>query len=406
MADFARYRLTAGYPPADLEGVDHFALQAAIDHVAALGGGTVQIRPGRYLLRNALRLRSGVRVEGAGADTLLVKAAEFGSELVDDTDWYDGVVRVADATGFRVGDGVVVQGEVPFGGSSGLHKVKRTILAIEGNRLDLGEPLGRNFWVDYQARVSTLFPLLYGEPVHDVEIADLRLDGNRAENSFLDGNHDGCIFLQHARRVSIERVTAQGNHGDGISWQVAHDVTVRDGEVFDCAGLGLHPGSGSLRPVMTGNRLHHNRLGLFFCWGVKDGLAESNQIHDNATHGVSLGHRDTDNLLRANRIERNGETGILLRVEGHDRDQPQRLPHGNRIEGNHLVDNGGAANGYGIHLTGAVTGTVLEGNHLADSGAGLQRVGIRIEAEVGEVTLAANTFAGLAVELDDQRPGR
>lgn len=404
MADFARNRLTAGHAPAELEGTGHLALQAAIDHVAATGGGTVQIRPGRYLLRNALRLRSGVRIEGTGADTLLVKAAEFGSELVDDTDWYDGVVRVVDASGFRVGDGVVVQGEVPFGGSSGLHKVKRTILGIDGNRLDLGEPLGRNFWVDYQARVSTLFPLLYGEPVCEVEIADLRLDGHRAENSFLDGNHDGCIFLQHARAVTIERVIAHGNNGDGISWQVADDVTVRDSEVFDCAGLGLHPGSGSRRPVMTGNRLHHNRLGLFFCWGVTDGLAADNDIHDNATHGISLGHRDTDNRLRGNRIERNGETGILLRVEGHDRDQPQRLPHGNQIASNQLVDNGGAANGYGIHLTGAVTGTVIEDNHLADSGAGQQRVGIRIESEVGEVALLRNTFAGLAIEVDDRRP--
>lgn len=56
----ARPVLRVGIDDGDLRGADGAALQAAIDRVAALGGGTVRIGPGRYLLRNALALRSGV----------------------------------------------------------------------------------------------------------------------------------------------------------------------------------------------------------------------------------------------------------------------------------------------------------------------------------------------------------
>ena len=40
--------------------------------------------------------------------------------------------------------------------------------------------------------------------------------------------------------------------------------------------MGLHPGSGSQRPVIRNNRLERNNLGLFWCWGVKFGLARAN----------------------------------------------------------------------------------------------------------------------------------
>lgn len=398
---FDRYLVTVGPAGADLDGADQRILQAAVDHVAALGGGTVRLLPGRYLLRNALRLRDGVRLEGRRDDTILVKAAEIHGELADDVDWYDDTVTLKDAAGFRVGDGVLLQGDVPYGGSAGLHKVKRTILGIDGHVLRLDATVGKNFWIDHAGRLSTLFPLLYGEPVQDVEIAALTLDGNRVENSHLDGNHDGCIFLQHAARVHIADVTAFGNNGDGISWQVAHDVTVEGCEVYNCAGLGLHPGSGSQRPVMCRNHLHHNQLGLFFCWGVKHGLAEGNLIEDNATHGVSIGHRDTDNLVRQNTIRRNRQTGILLRSEGAD--VVARLPHRNRLEANLIEDNGGDAEGCGIRLCDRVEETCIVANQLVDRGQGIQRIGIRIEAEVGAVTMERNSFDQIATEVDDLR---
>jgi len=58
-----------------LVGNDNRALQAAVDYVAGLGGGTVQIGPGDYPMRDSLHLRSGVKVIGEAGKTRLCQAA-------------------------------------------------------------------------------------------------------------------------------------------------------------------------------------------------------------------------------------------------------------------------------------------------------------------------------------------
>ena len=59
--------------------------------------------------------------------------------------------------------------------------------------------------------------------------------------SNLDGNHAGCIWLQDCSRVMVRGVTARHSNGDGISWQVCHDVVVESCHSHDNADLGLHP---------------------------------------------------------------------------------------------------------------------------------------------------------------------
>ena len=109
-------------------------------------------------------------------------------------------------------------------------------------------------------------------------IEDLALDGNKDNNENLDGNHAGCIFMQDCKDVTMRKVIARNNNGDGISWQVCHDVMVENCHSHDHAGLGLHPGSGSQRPIIRDNRIERNQIGIFFCWGVRFGLAENNTI--------------------------------------------------------------------------------------------------------------------------------
>lgn len=54
-----------------------------------------------------------------------------------------------------------------------------------------------------------------------------------------------------------------------------------------------------------------NREGLFFCWGVTDGLAERCVFSDNRDYGITIGHRDTDNLIKDCVIERNAKVGLI-----------------------------------------------------------------------------------------------
>src|SRR5207248_11125240 len=53
-----RATIRVGVDEGDFRGADHRVLQAAIDYVAGLGGGTVKVGPGRYVLRNAVTLRN------------------------------------------------------------------------------------------------------------------------------------------------------------------------------------------------------------------------------------------------------------------------------------------------------------------------------------------------------------
>src|SRR5262245_40018289 len=65
----------------DMIGKDERILQAAVDFVAALGGGTVEIGPGTYQMRDSLHLRPHVTVRGIKGQTLLRKADAVGSPL-------------------------------------------------------------------------------------------------------------------------------------------------------------------------------------------------------------------------------------------------------------------------------------------------------------------------------------
>src|SRR5262245_38748672 len=75
-----------GIDDGDIRGNDHRALQAAVDYVGSLGGGTVSISPGRYEMRNALVLRDNVRVVGVPGKTVLAACDSFRCRLAADGD--------------------------------------------------------------------------------------------------------------------------------------------------------------------------------------------------------------------------------------------------------------------------------------------------------------------------------
>jgi hypothetical protein len=388
-----RLTVTVGPEKADLVGTDHKALQAAVDYVARLGGGTVRILPGTYRLRNAVYLQPRVRLLGSGGDSILVKEPSKTVKLAADSDWFDQEITLADADGFQIGDGVCLRSTAPES-----RAVKRTLVARSGNRFKLDRALRANFWQKENATAATLFPLLSGEEIADVVLEDLTLDGNKAKNDNLDGNYAGCVFLQDCSRIVIRGVTARNYNGDGISWQVCHDVLVENCRSHDHTGLGLHPGSGSQRPIIRGNKLHGNDIGLFFCWGVRFALAEKNLIEDNRSSGVSIGHHDTDNLICDNDILRSGKVGVLFR--------PERgkafAPHRNRLEKNRITDSG-ADNGIGIDIQGGTESITILKNELRETRKPLARIGIRLGAETRAIQLVDNSIEGFAVPISDLR---
>jgi hypothetical protein len=391
-----RLTLTVGPRNADLAGSNEKVIQAAVDSISRWGGGTVKILPGVYHFRNAVYLQSKVRILGSGADSVIVKEPSVTATLARDSDWFDQEITFADAKDLRIGDGICIRAKNPSTG--GTEVVKRTLVARSGSRFKLDTALRKNIWLMSNPTVSSLFPLFSGENIADVTVENITLDGNKANNENLDGNYAGCIWMQDCNRITFRQVNAHSYNGDGISWQICHDVVAEDCNSHDHAGYGMHPGSGSQRSRVRGNRLTGNNLGLFLCWGVKWAIAEKNYIEGNRRFGVSIGHHDTDNLIRDNDIRASGEAGVLFRKER----EAEFQGHRNRIEKNRIH---GVADekGIGIDIQGETNSIRIEGNEIRETQAPGRRVGIRIGKDAGEITLADNRIEGFAETVLDLR---
>lgn len=389
--------VSAGTEKSDFPGSTHAALQAAVDHVAALGGGTVEILPGTYRMGNAIHLKNNVQLVGHAEETRLVKCPSAATQLVDDTDWYMCTASVEDASCFEVGGGLLLTSTDAHNGSHNM--TKHTITAIDGNRLQLDSQPRKNHWITHVARAATLFPVVTANWVTNISISNLLIDGNRSENDPLDGNYGGCIFLQDCKQVMIDGVQACNNNGDGISWQICDDVTVQNCKSHGHAGLALHPGSGSQRTVVRDNVMADCHTGLFWCWGVQHGLAENNEIRDCSAYGISVGHRDTDNVMRNNRIANSGLAGLFFRLDNEN--TPNRAPHRNLVESNYF-EGGGSEDqaGTGIDIAVPAEDVVLRGNHFVNPPRGKLETGIRVCADATHLRIENNTFENIAREIE------
>jgi hypothetical protein len=356
----------------------------------------VKILPGAYRFRNAVYLQSNVRILGSGLDSVITKEPSALSKLAEDSDWFDQEITLVDARAFELGDGICIRAKDADKGE--LKVIKRTLVARNGNRFKLHRALRENAFLPGEPTVETLFPLFSGEFIANITVENLVLDGNKANNAKLDGNFAGCVWLQDCNRVTMRGLTARNYNGDGLSWQISHDVLVEGCHTHDHTGVGLHPGSGSQRSIIRGNRLIANDQGLFWCWGVRWGLAEKNIIEGNKRYGISIGHRDTDNVIRDNEVRASGEVGIFFRKE------PEPAFQGNRnlIEKNRIL---GLTQdrGIGIDIQGQTKSVTIAGNEIRETQAPRQRVGIRIGPEAEQITLHDNRIEGFSEAVLDMR---
>ena len=389
--------LSVGIKQGDLQGNSERVLQAAVDYLARMGGGTVKILPGTYTFRNSVFLPSKVRLLGSGPETILTKIASETIKLADDSDWYDQEITLEKAAGFRVGDGVVLKTKNISTGS--IDVIKRTLIARSGNRFKLSDGIRKNLWLSGSPTCSSLFPLLTSERTADVVIENLVLDGNRKNNTNLNGNYGGAVFLQDCNRYQFKNVEARNYNGDGFSFQICHDVIVEGCYSHNNADLGVHPGSGSQRPILRNNKLERNGIGIFWCWGVKFGLAEGNTIIANRNYGISIGHNDTDNIMRNNHISDSGKVGILFRNDSRGNDF---WANRNLIEKN-IIKNSGGDNGIAIDIQGKTKDVRIVNNQLHETRAAKKRIGIRIAAEAEDIELAQNKLSGFAQTVVDLR---
>jgi len=386
-----------GRESGDFVGSDNRILQAAVEYIAALGGGTVEIGPGTYSMHDSLHLRPNVTVRGVKGETILRKADATSSPLGSDGDFGEEQLTLKIPAGFEVGYGVAIWDK----NSGGFHTTVARITGRTDNIVSIDKPLNADCMVGNGATAMTVFPVISGYDLEGCRLDGLTIDGNKEHNPHLNGCRGAGIFLYRGFGTVIENCIVRNYNGDGVSFQQSNDVVVRNCVSEDNSSLGFHPGSGSQRPLVEKCIAKRNgEDGLFLCWRVRHGVFQDNTLEGNGRFGISIGHKDSDNLVRRNQIRLNSDAGVCFRNESE-----AMAGHRNRLEGNTIENNGTTKEVAGIRVQGETKDLVFTGNVIRDTRTGAERkqtVGVLFEERVGDVALDKNEIDANN-KVDDRR---
>ena len=107
---------------------------------------------------NSLFVPSGVTVRGTNGQTVLLKSKGVTSALLEDGDYGEWQLRVADPAGFRPGMGISVLDDAQ---NSGWDVSVTTVAGIEGKLIHIKPMTLRDYNVEPKhARVQNTFPIL------------------------------------------------------------------------------------------------------------------------------------------------------------------------------------------------------------------------------------------------------
>ena len=373
---------------ADVIGNDNVALQKAVDLLRS--GDTLSIGAGTYTMENSLFVPSGVTVRGVPGATILRKSRGVASRLIEDGDYGDTFLAVADPQKFRPGMGIAIADDVS---NNGWAITVSTVSTVKPPYVIINPMTLRDYDEEqHHARISNTFPILCAIDAANVVLEDLVVDGNRTENQYIDGCRGGAIYMYRVRNVTVRNCTARNYNGDGISFQISDGVRVLNSESYGHAGYGIHPGTGSANSLVENCRMHDNGdIGLFLCWRVRHGRFVNNVIENNGHYGISIGHKDTDNEFVGNTIARNGIAGVYFRKE-----TPKNSGSRNVFRANKILDNGNTGEGYGFYIEPYATDLVIDGNQIADTRTAkhIQKYGIYKAAGAGSVDAKNNSMSG------------
>lgn len=351
----AKTTISVGGTNADIAGFNNQSIQFAIDAVAKTGG-TVKLNAGIYNIVAPVQMKSNVVLVGAGSETILKRAKGVQTKYKVDADFGELKLTVDNADGFEIGMKVQITDDE---NSSCWNVSTACITEVSDDIIYVDKGMIRDYRSDKNGLVSNASSVIEAVDVENAIISNLTADGNRAENFFADGCNSAGILILRSKNVIIDKVHVKDFNGEGISWQITENVTVKNSEISGSGNTGLHPGTGSPFSVIENNDIHHNdNDGLFICWRVYESRVVGNKIHNNGRFGICTGHKDTDVLFLNNHIFSNGSDGINLRGE-----REANAPHRNTFDGNIIENN----KGYGFSVNSPVKDLVLKENQFKNA---------------------------------------
>ena len=371
--------ITVGGPNAQISGFTNQAIQFAIDAVAKTGG-IVKLNPGIYEIKAPVRMKSNVKLIGSGKETILKRGVGVQTKYIVDSDFGELKLTVENADGFEIGMKVQVTDEE----NSGCWNVSAAYISdIADNIIYIDKGLIRDYRSDKNGLISNASSVIEVLDAENVLLYNLTADGNRTENFFADGCNSAGILILRSKKVTVDNVHVKDFNGEGISWQITENVTIRNSEISGSGNTGLHPGTGSPFSVIEKNDVHHNdRDGLFICWRVYESRVSNNKFHHNGRFGICTGHKDTDVIFSENQIFNNKSDGVNLRGE-----REANAPHRNTFVKNTIENN----IGFGFSVNSHAKDLVLKDNVFKNS-AKTQKAAIYIYQGGSTPKLENNKF--------------
>jgi hypothetical protein len=371
--------ITVGGPNAQISGFTNQAIQFAIDAVAKTGG-TVKLNPGTYEIKAPVRMKSNVKLIGSGKETILKRGVGVQTKYIVDADFGELKLTVENTDGFEIGMKVQVTDE----DNSGCWNVSAAYISdIADNIIYIDKGLIRDYRSDKNGLISNASSVIEVLDAENVLIYNLTADGNRNENFFADGCNSAGILVLRSKKVTVDNVHVKDFNGEGISWQITENVTIKNSEISGSGNTGLHPGTGSPFSVIENNDVHHNdRDGLFICWRVYESRVSNNKFHHNGRFGICTGHKDTDVIFSENQIFNNKSDGVNLRGE-----REENAPHRNTFVKNRIENN----IGYGFSVNSNAKDLLLKENIFKNS-AKTQKAAIYIYQGGSTPKLENNQF--------------
>lgn len=123
------------------------------------------------------------------------------------------------------------------------------------------------------------------------------------------GSHDG-VLLPAVNRALVERVTARGNDGSGITAPTSRAVRIADNHVFENAG-GIG-GVGFDGGALVGNVVERNVFYGLRYGEVTNSAFERNTVRANGGFGMLFEQASTGNVFTRNRVSENDGEGVLM----------------------------------------------------------------------------------------------
>ena len=375
----AERQITVGGADADVAGFTNQSIQFAINAVAKTGG-TVKLNPGLFEIIAPVRMKSNVNLVGSGNETILKRGVGVQSKFIVDADFGELKITVENSDGFEIGMKVQVTDEI----NKGCWNVSAAYISdIVDNIIYVDKGMIRDYRHDLNGLISNASSVIEVLDAENITISNLTADGNRAENFFADGCNSAGIFILRSKNVTVDNVNVKDFNGEGMSWQITENVTVKNCEILGSGNIGLHPGTGSPFSVIENNDIHHNDMdGLFICWRVYQSKVTGNKFHDNRRFGICTGHKDVDVVFEGNHIFDNGSDGVNLRGE-----RENNAPHRNTFVNNIIENN----NGYGFSINSQAHELLLKDNTFKNS-AKTQKAAIYIYEDGITPKLENNKF--------------